>query len=102
VTVASDVLPATTVRAKTGGFTVGAAALLGLRPQYLTPTLDGAAGQLNGTVALSERLGSETVVQVALADGTTLIAAMPRDAEFAYKSAVGLNLNPAEAHLFLA
>jgi multiple sugar transport system ATP-binding protein len=98
VTVTSDVLDPVTVRAKSGSYAVGGKALLGLRPQYLTP-VEG-KGQLSGSIHLAERLGSETVVQIGLKNGTTLIAAMPRDAEFTLGASVGLTFDPAEAHIF--
>ena len=100
ITVASDVLAPVTVRAKSGSYAVGGQALLGLRPQYLTP-VEGSA-QLSGAIHLAERLGSETVVQIGLQNGATLIAAMPRDAEFKLGAEVGLTFDPAEAHIFNA
>ena len=100
ITVSSDVLAPVTVRAKSGSYAVGADAILGLRPQYLTPTAG--AGNLSGTVALAERLGSETVLQVTLGNGSNLIAALPRDAEFERGASVGLTFDAAEAHIFNA
>jgi multiple sugar transport system ATP-binding protein len=98
ITVASDVVASVTVRAKSGSYAVGGAALLGIRPQYLTPSTG--KGQLNGKIALAERLGSETVLQVTLDNGTNLIAALPRDAEFGRDAAVGLTFDALEAHIF--
>lgn len=99
ITVGSDWVTPVTVSAKMAGFVVGARALLGLRPQYLTPADQ---GQLRGQITLVERLGAETVLQLALGDGTTLIAALPRDAEFTRGQDVALGFNPNDAHLFQA
>ena len=59
-------------------------------------------GQLHGQVALTERLGAETVIEVTLADGAPLIAALSRDAVFAIGAEVALNFTASEAHLFEA
>lgn len=79
-------------------FRVGETALLGLRPQYLTVS-DG-PGQLHGKVALTERLGAETVVEITLRDGNPLLAALSHDAVFPLGEVVNLNFDPAKAHLF--
>ncbi|MES2143054.1 MAG: TOBE domain-containing protein, partial [Pseudomonadota bacterium] len=57
-------------------------------------------GQLHGDVILSERLGSETVVEVRLRDGTPLIAALTRDAVFQLGTPVNLGFDPGMTHLF--
>ncbi len=88
------------VPARLGPFQKGDKLKLGVRPQYLTPTANPAEGQLHGRVALTERLGAETVVEVTLRDGTRVIAALPRDAVYATGDEIGLTFNPAEAHLF--
>ena len=49
-----------------------------VRPQYLTPT-DPDKGMLHGTVALTERLGAETVIDITLRDGSSFIAAVAED-----------------------
>lgn len=73
--------------------------ILGVRPQYLTPT-DSASGMLHGKVILTERLGSETVVNVKLHDGSTIIAAIAEDRVLEPGSDIGMNFDPAQAHLF--
>jgi multiple sugar transport system ATP-binding protein len=102
VTVANGALDPVTITSKQGQFTVGTRARLGLRPQYLTPATDLNAGRLHGKVALTERLGAETVIEVTLKDGKALIAALARDAIFPLGTEVSLGFNPAEAHLFAA
>ncbi len=78
----------------------GEKARLGIRPQYLMPSEQKAPGQLHGDVILSERLGSETVVEVRLRDGTPLIAALTRDAVFQLGTPVNLGFDPGMTHLF--
>jgi multiple sugar transport system ATP-binding protein len=78
----------------------GEKARLGIRPQYLMPSEERAPGQLHGDVILSERLGSETVVEVRLRDGTPLIAALTRDAVFQLGTPVNLGFDPGMTHLF--
>ncbi len=77
----------------------GDAAILGVRPQYLMPA-DPDRAMIHGTVALTERLGAETVVEVALRNGTHVIAAISEDRLFAPGEEIGLAFDPAQAHLF--
>ncbi len=79
----------------------GGKAVLGVRPQYLTPVNE-PAGMLHGTVALTERLGSETVVDVTLRDGSKIIAAIGEDRVYPTGAGIGLEFDPAQAHLFPA
>jgi multiple sugar transport system ATP-binding protein len=100
VLVSNAALDPVEVSGKRGPFKVGDSAILGLRPQYLT-VAEG-QGRLHGTVALTERLGAETVVEVTLRDGTALIAALPQDAVFPLGGALDLAFAPEKAHLFPA
>ncbi len=77
----------------------GDTAVLGIRPQYLD-LVDPAAGMLRGTVILTERLGSETVVDCELADGTKLIAALDEDQVIETGTPVGFTFDAEKAHLF--
>ena len=79
-------------------FLEGETALLGIRPQYLN--VSEGPGQLHGKVALTERLGAETVVEITLKDQSPLIAALSHDAVFPLGAVVKLNFDPAKAHLF--
>ncbi len=78
----------------------GTRARLGIRPQYLVPAEDQIRGQLHGKVMLTERLGSETVMEVQLRDGTSLIAALTKDAVFSIGTPMNLGFDPAMTHLF--
>ena len=99
ITVANSALEPVTVATKGAAFSQGGRARLGIRPQYLTPAADW-RGQLHGKVALTERLGAETVIEVTLVDGTPLIAALSRDAVYPLGSDIELNFDPNEAHVF--
>jgi len=98
-TVASAALEPIPVAHKGRAITAGTKAILGVRPQYLTPT-EPSAGMLHGTVALTERLGSETVVDITLRDGTKIIAAIGEDRIYAPGTEIGLRFDPTQAHLF--
>ncbi len=99
VQVSSDALASVKVPNKGRAFTFGQTATLGIRPQYLTAAPDG-QGMLNGKVILTERLGSETVVNLAVADGTTLIAAIAEDAVLVPGDDMAWTFDPAVAHAF--
>jgi multiple sugar transport system ATP-binding protein len=99
VTVANAALKPVTVASKGIAFAPGDKARLGIRPQYLTPAEVG-RGQLQGKVALTERLGAETVIEVTLRDDSPLIAALSRDAVYPLGSDMELTFDPAEAHVF--
>lgn len=77
----------------------GERALLGVRPQHLRPT-EAESGMLHGKVVLTERLGSETVVDIGLHDGSTIIAAIAEDRVLAAGTGIGLTFDAAQAHLF--
>jgi len=100
VLVSNAALDPVEVSGKRGPFKPGDSAILGLRPQYLSVVQD--AGRLHGAVALTERLGAETVVEVTLKDGNPLIAALSQDAIFPLGTPVNLSFDPDKAHLFPA
>jgi multiple sugar transport system ATP-binding protein len=81
------------------GFGMGDTAILAVRPQYLTPTAP-EDGMLHGKVVLTERLGSETVVDIALRDGGNIIAAISEDRVMEPGTEIGLTFDTAQAHLF--
>ncbi len=89
------------VEVPTGGreFSVGQRATLGIRPQHLQLASDG-NGVLNGSVILTERLGSETVVDLKLETGQSIIAALPTDEIIEKGSTVAFNIDSAATHLF--
>ena len=99
ITVKSDAIAETVVNAQGRSLAVGDKATLGLRPQYLS-ILDAEAASMTGTVVLTERLGSETVLNIRLTDGSTMIAAIADDQIFDKGQSVGLAFDAAKAHLF--
>ena len=99
VQVSSDSLASVKVPSKGRTFTKAQMATLGVRPQYLTAAPEG-LGMLNGKVILTERLGSETVVNLAVSDGTTLIAAIAEDAVLVPGDNMAWTFDPALAHAF--
>ena len=102
ITVSNAALDPVQITARTGSYTVGGKARLGVRPQYLMPQADAGtgAGRLHGRVALTERLGAETIVEVTMSNGTPLIAALARDASFEIGAQINLSFDPVSAHLF--
>jgi multiple sugar transport system ATP-binding protein len=75
----------------------GQPATLGIRPQYLRPSDTGA---LRGNVTVSERLGTETVVEIALASGGTIMAALPEDVLLKPGEAIAFDFDASQAHIF--
>jgi alpha-glucoside transport system ATP-binding protein len=76
------------------------AALFGLRPEDLSRAPDPGAALLTGLVTLCERLGEVTVVHVALADGTALMAKLPGAVPVERGETIGLTVDPARVHAF--
>ena len=99
ITIKNDAIAQTVVNAQGRSFAIGDKATLGLRPQYLS-IVDASAASITGTVVLTERLGSETVLNIRLTDGSTLIAAIADDQIFDKGQSVGLAFDAAKAHLF--
>ncbi|KFE36271.1 ABC transporter ATP-binding protein [Thioclava atlantica] len=99
--VAATAMEPVTVPLRGQRLVAGAPAELGIRPQHVTACAPD-QGSLHGTVALVERLGSETVVDLTMRDGTTMIAAFGEDLVFEPGQRVDLEFDPAQAHLFPA
>ncbi len=97
VTVSGPQLPQTTVPRQGRAFDVGQTATFGIRPQFLRPSPEGA---LKGTVLVSERLGTETVVELTTDDGTKLTAVLAEDAILKAGEQVGFEFDGAQAHVF--
>ena len=97
-TVQSDVVSEFTCEVWREGISGGSIATLGIRPQDLIAVETG--GKLTGTVSLSERLGTETVVDLQLSDGTRILASFGQDKIFEPGQEIHLDFDPASAHLF--
>jgi multiple sugar transport system ATP-binding protein len=80
-----------------GDIATGGTLTLGVRPHQLTLAGD---APLAGTVLLAERLGNETIVNLSLASGETLIAALPGEADVAIGQSVRLRFEAAKTPLF--
>ncbi len=80
-------------------FSAGEEAILGVRPQYLRQVESG-EGTLHGAVVLTERLGSETVVNVSLTSGEEVVAALPEDTLLSPGQPVSFGFDVGKAHLF--
>ncbi|WP_306119527.1 MULTISPECIES: sn-glycerol-3-phosphate ABC transporter ATP-binding protein UgpC [unclassified Roseitalea] len=100
VTVRAPGLDPVTLPIEEGGFAAHSTARLGIRPQYLEVYEDAAAGALHGEVALVERLGTETVVDVTLTRGGKVVAALAEDRPLQLGSQIALGFAPERAHLF--
>jgi multiple sugar transport system ATP-binding protein len=105
--VASAVLPPLEVPVRGADLPATGPARLGIRPQHIGILRDGeavppGAVALSGQVDLSERLGSETMLEVTLQDGGRLVVAIPEDAVLRPGQAVSLLIRPETTHLFEA
>ena len=75
------------------------ALILGIRPEHLAPSASG-NGSLSAKVLVTERLGGENVVHVALEDGSALKYKCPPDHAPEPGSAVSLDADPDHVYLF--
>lgn len=87
------------VVANRDGLEKGARAALGIRPQYMWVVPE---GRLSGQVQITERLGSDTVINVRLEDGSEILAAEAKDLVLEPGHAISFDFDPAQAHLFAA
>ena len=101
-TVSNDALYPTQVTSKLANLAVGDLVKLGIRPQDLVPSTDLSRALMTGKVGITERLGSETVIDMELTDGSKLIATIAEDAIYEGGSDIGVTFNPKQAHLFPA
>ena len=79
------------------GLAQGQKVTLGIRPHALRVTETGGFG---GAIQLVESLGNETVVRLALADGTEMTAALAGQGQFAPGATIALTFTPADCHVF--
>jgi multiple sugar transport system ATP-binding protein len=101
-TVANAALDPIEVSTAGRAIVAGGKAILGIRPQYLVPSPVPSEGMLHGNIVLTERLGAETVVEVVLKDGSSIIAALNEDHVLRPGAEIGLRFDPGQAHLFEA
>ena len=98
-TVQNSALDPIEVSTKGRDIVAGGKAILGVRPQHLSPAEQG-EGMLHGKVALTERLGTETVIDLILRDETKLIATISEDRLFQSDQQVDFTFESEQAHLF--
>ena len=98
--VSSPALDPVSIPSTLKNLATGQTALLGLRPQYLQPVVDGQGALLHGTVMLTERLGTETILDMTLRDNSKLVAALAEDVIFAPSHTLDLSFDPQKALLF--
>ena len=99
--VSNGALEPTRVKARGRSFSKGGKATLGIRPQYLK-LAEAGEGMLHGKVTLTERLGTETVVDVALLSGGKVIASFDEDLILKAGERLELTFDADQAHLFHA
>ena len=99
ITVSSPEMAPVEIPADGADVATGGTLTLGVRPHQLALADD---APLAGTVLLVERLGNETIVNLSLASGETLIAAIDGEAPVAVGQPVRLGFDPAKALLFAA
>ena len=96
--VSSDIVAEFAAPAWRDGAAAGPKATLGIRPQDLKPVETN--GILTGNVTITERLGTETVVDIALKDGSRVLASLSEDRIFEVGETIHLSFDPERAHLF--
>ncbi|MEL6641996.1 MAG: ABC transporter ATP-binding protein [Pseudomonadota bacterium] len=97
VTVSGGHLAHTTVPRQGRTYANGQTATLGIRPQYLRPS-DG--GALKGVITVSERLGTETVMELEMEGGGKLMAALSEDVILNPGEMVAFDFDGQQAHVF--
>ncbi|SMY10192.1 ABC transporter ATP-binding protein [Flavimaricola marinus] len=79
------------------GIEIGDQMTLGIRPQDLDYSPQ---GPVKGTIEMTERLGSETILNCKTEDGTSLLAVLGRDEKFEHGAQARFEFEPAQAILF--
>jgi multiple sugar transport system ATP-binding protein len=100
VVVASDLLRPVALDRRGRPAAAGQRATLGIRPQYVAVSETDEGAALAGEVIMTERLGTDTIVDVELTDGSRMIASLSEDRIFAPGTRVGLSFSPDQAHYF--
>ncbi|GHC25505.1 sugar ABC transporter ATP-binding protein [Gemmobacter nanjingensis] len=85
-----------------GRITMPGPAILGIRPQALKPDQAADRRPLHGHVVLLERMGTETVVNLRLHSGQSVLAVVPGDLELQPGQDITFSFAPADARLFPA
>ena len=99
VTVSGSDLKTVKLALSRHGFKKGQRLTFGLRPQHVSIAASG-KGRLAGTVMMTERLGTETVIELKLGSGALFTVALAKDLSLDTGGTVSLDFDPAKAHLF--
>ena len=100
ITVSSDVIDEVVLPRHDRDLAIGDSLELGIRPQYLEPHHGEIKGSMHGRVSLSERLGTETVLDITLADGNKVIASINEDKVFEVDEEISLCFDNEKVHVF--
>jgi multiple sugar transport system ATP-binding protein len=98
-TVQNTALDQITLDTRGRQFKQGSQAILGIRPQHLKPTEAG-KGMLHGKVTMTERLGTETIIDITLSDESKIIVTISEDQAFEVDESIELTFITSLAHLF--
>ncbi|RNF51049.1 sn-glycerol-3-phosphate ABC transporter ATP-binding protein UgpC [Marinomonas hwangdonensis] len=101
ITLGSSVLNSVVLPRPEQDVLVGQTVELGIRPQYLQPQHGDNKGCLHGQISLTERLGTETVLDISLSDGKKVIASIGQDQVFEIGESTSLHFDPERAHVFV-
>lgn len=100
ITVSSEVIDEVALPRRDRNVVVGDTLELGIRPQYLEPHHYEVKGSMYGRVSLSERLSTETVLDITLADGNKVIASISEDKVFEINEEISLCFDIEKVHIF--
>ena len=99
VTVSGDDLKKVKLAPSGQSFEKGQRLTFGLRPQHVSIAPAG-RGRLTGTVMMTERLGTETVIELKLGSGALFTVALADDLSLEAGSDISLDFDLGKAHLF--
>jgi len=97
IRVEGDSIEPVDIPADPSGIAVGDAMTLGVRPQDMDALPD---GTVKGSIAMTERLGSETVLNCKTVDDVSFLAVLDRDISFDHGDDVRFSFDAAQAILF--
>jgi multiple sugar transport system ATP-binding protein len=98
VTVKSEDLAPISVAVDSEDLEIGDKLILGIRPQHLSIVAKG--GAIKGQIELVEHLGNETVLNISMVDGATLIVTVQGDAGVKVGQSLSLVIDLEQMHLF--
>ena len=100
VLVESDELSPVWIPSRGKSYTKGQNVELGIRPQYIEPHHERHANSFSGHIVLTERLGTETVLEIKRLNGQSVIACVSQDEVFDIGEEASLSFDPERVHIF--